>query len=387
MDTIKFSELRVTRSRIDLKVEYTEAYDLWFEFDRAVPVHPDQVALALSTLCGTAYKCVEFDFNVSHRASALIEDFTGAEIMVPHIGSPIPETPRSGSVLSFSGGFDSLSAKLLMPDDTHLVSLDFGGWFTREREFFEKFPTLHVKTNVRSEPSRRTPLTRNHWSFMAIGAILTAEYFRSRYHSFGSILGESLRRVGGGTQTLRHLEVLGMTEAGYTKGLTEVGTVDVIAKRNPEVLGQSLRSLAGTKDRKYSRKTALTSFVAEQRGLSIELPPEPSEHTRQIQFGEDYATSLAMLYLYAKGVGDLLSPLFEALPHATLKQVDDLSLNFMEKVNWDAYQSLPASIYSELSEKFTSLALYPYTEADWDEVKIVRQLLNDAYNGLRQQDS
>lgn len=59
------------------------------------------------------------------------------------------EKERTGCILNFSGGFDSLAALYLMPEDTKLVAIDFGGWFEREKEFFKQFHPYTLKTNFR----------------------------------------------------------------------------------------------------------------------------------------------------------------------------------------------------------------------------------------------
>ncbi|MGP9613504.1 hypothetical protein ACT3TE_09615 [Brachybacterium sp. AOP42-B2-9] len=361
-------------------VQYEEQFTLEWEFDRLVPVSSSQVALAAATLCGTQFKNIEFDFEVEESVLATVRKFTRGEVDAV----PTPDAPRpllhDGNVLSFSGGFDSFSAWRLMPESSHLVSLDFGGWFEREADFFQDFDTLVVSTNMRSMPTLRTPLTRNHWSFMAVGAILTARHFNVKHHSFGSILGESLSSSARPVPTLPVLEALGFKEAGYARGLTEVGTASVILRSDPSRVVDSLRSLSGPRDRKIFRKTALSEVVAKKIGVAVDLPKLDYSRSPQIKFGDDYASSLSALYCLGQGRGDSIEGLFESVPEEARKIGDELSLDFMEKINWDAYSGFPSSLQEGLWSKFAKFRLEPYGERDWAELSIVRDYLSRAYS-------
>lgn len=379
MTVIRFSNLEVTPRSISLRAAYEESIDLWFKFDRDVEVSSTQVALAMATLSGTKYDQVEFDFEVDKRAIQTIAKATRAEIAAIPTEQPRPITSDSGNVLSFSGGFDSLSAWRLMPNDTHLVSLDFGGWFEREAEFFRDFDTLVITTNARSEPTRTTPLTRNHWSFMAMGAILTAKHFNVRYHTFGQILGESMARAPQNVPTLTVLSELGYIEAGYSRGLTEVGTAAVVLQSDPQRVLESLRSLAGPRDRKLYRKTALSTILANRLGVDLTVPSMDFDKSPKIAFGDDYASSLSALYCIAKGHLDSIEGLFESIPLDVRNFAKSSKFDFMERVNWDAYAGFPRDLKPELCEHFIRYGLEPYSERDWEEVKLARELLAKYY--------
>ncbi|PCC44087.1 hypothetical protein [Brevibacterium aurantiacum] len=379
MTVIRFSNLEVTPRSISLRAAYEESIDLWFKFDRDVEVSSTQVALAMATLSGTKYDRVEFDFEVDKKAIQTIAKATRAEIAAIPTEQIRPITSDSGNVLSFSGGFDSLSAWRLMPNDTHLVSLDFGGWFEREAEFFRDFDTLVVTTNARSEPTRTTPLTRNHWSFMAMGAILTANHFNVRYHTFGQILGESMARAPQNSPTLAVLSELGYIEAGYSRGLTEVGTAAVVLQSDPQRVLESLRSLAGPRDRKLYRKTALSAVLANRLGVDLTVPAMDFDKSPKIAFGDDYASSLSALYCIAKGHLDSIEGLFESIPPDVRNLAKSSKFDFMEKVNWDAYASFPQELKPELWERLVRYGLEPYSETDWGEVRLARELLAKYY--------
>lgn len=379
MTTIRFSNLEVTSRGISLRAAYKESVDLWFKFDRDIEVSSTQVALAMATLSGTKYDQVEFDFEVDKSAIQTIATATRAEIAAIATEQTRPITSDRGNVLSFSGGFDSLSAWRLMPNDTQLVSLDFGGWFEREAEFFRDFDTLVITTNARSEPTRTTPLTRNHWSFMAMGAILAANHFNVRYHTFGQILGESMARAPQSVPTLAVLSELGYVEAGYSRGLTEVGTAAVVLQSDPQRVLESLKSLAGPRDRKLYRKTALSEILANRLGVDLTVPSMDFDKSPRIAFGDDYASSLSALYCIAKGQLESIEGLFEWIPSEVKEFAKSTNFDFMEKVNWDAYAGFPQELKPQLWERFVKYGLEPYSERDWDEVKLARELLAKYY--------
>lgn len=375
MADIRFANLEISKSRVTVQAEYTESIELYFDFDRAVRVTSTQVALSMATLCGTAFESIEFDFEVDRNVLSTIERVTRATVEAPAVDEYPVVTSKSGNVLSFSGGFDSLSALRLMPKDTNLVSMDFGGWFEREAEFFRSFETLTISTNIRSVPTRKTPLTRNHWSFMAIGAILTAGYFNARYHTFGQILGESLARLSHSRATLPVLSELGFLEAGYARGITEVGTVSVILQSDPFLVEDSLKSLAGPRDRKLFRKDALARLSASRLGAEVRLPDIDASRSPKIKYGDDFASSLAALYCISRDSEELIGGLFEYIPGEAVQLARSVSMEFMHKVNWDAYSGFPAELRGGLWDNLLRYGFEPYTENDWDEVKIVREHL------------
>lgn len=376
---ITFKNLEISSRLVNVRAAYTEEIDLWFSFDRDVVVSSTQVALAMTTLCGTAFDTISFDFEVDGAAISTIKRITNAEVHGVPTAEGRPVTSQRGHLLSFSGGFDSLSARRIMPDDTHLVSLDFGGWFEREADFFRHFDTLVVETNVRSVPTRRTPLTRNHWSFLAIGAILTADYFNVKYHSFGQILGESLARAPRPSGTLPVLAEVGYTDAGYAKGLTEVGTTNIVLKTDLDRITDSLKSLAGPRDRKLFRKNAVSRVVGKELGIDANIPPTDTTKAPKIKFGDDYATSLAALYCISRGEPHMIEYLFESIPKDAWSLGKSLSMDFMQKINWDAYAGFPDTLVGGLWEKLHKFGFEPYSERDWEEVQAVRGLLSLAF--------
>ncbi|MFF8895837.1 hypothetical protein [Brevibacterium casei] len=375
MNQIKFTSLVISRRKITLQACYNKSVDLWFKFDRDIEVTSTQVALAMATLCGRVYDYIEFEFEVDSRAVATISECTGAEVSAHVSEQQRPIATADGNALSFSGGFDSLAAWKLMPERTQLVSLDFGGWFEREAEFFRKFDTIVISTNVRSVPSRTTCLTRNHWSFMAIGAILAAGYLNVKYHTFGQIFGESMAAAPESSLRTPLLAEVGYEDAGYARGLTEAGTASIIIQSEPRLVLDSLKSLAGPRDRKLYRKTALTALMAKRLNIEFLSPQVDYENFPKVSFGDDYATSLAALLLISKGSGALIEDLLFSIPDEARDLARNLTFDFVTKVNWDAYHDFPESLKRGLRLSLERYGFETYSENDWNEVKATREML------------
>lgn len=371
-----FTDLNIGVRGIDVVAKGEEELALYFRFDREVAVEPTSVALALATLCGEKYARVQFDFPVASSALDAIRAFTAASVDVQAVVPDPPNSSRGGSLLSFSGGFDSLGARAVMPADTKLVSMQFGGWFRREHEFFRTFDTLTVQTNCRSVPSQQTSMARNHWSFMAIGALLTSEHFGAKYHTFGSILASSLKAGPPSNSTFPLLRAAGYIDARYTAGLTEAATVKILLQESPEVILPSLDSLASKRDRKRMRKYLLVKSLSKRFGaLGVTLPNIHDEFQGQVEFGSDYATTLVGLYLISREGPEFVRGLFDAVPRDAIKLASSLSMDFMERFNADYYESFPAELMPDLGARLAHLNMRPYSQSDWREVEAVKEYM------------
>lgn len=349
-------------------------YDLQFEFSRPLSVSCTAVAVAMSTLCGKAFERVVYDFPVTEPAVAAIRDLTSAGIVVELTESAV-NVLRRGNLLSFSGGFDSLAAKALMPADTNLVPMDFGGRFARERSFFEKFDTVPVSTNV-----TETPLRANSWSFMGIGAILVSDYFRSEYHTFGSILEAGpdnikVAPVAARNSTFPPFRAMGYTNASYVLGLSEIGTLTVMFRTWPELVGESLLSLASPGEEKLYRKSVIARIVADSIGINTEIPSVPPLSRPHFQFGDNFAVDMLSLYVIAKTGDPNARNLVRDVPSRVLKEMSGLSMAFMERANPVMYEKFPESLAPALSSRLSECGIKWYTENDWEELKRVRELL------------
>lgn len=382
MTGIRFIDLRVTDNvRIDLTCVTPEAeHALWFEFSHPVALTNDAIATALSTLTGRLYAEVKFDFPVSERALAGARKTTGATVTSSGTCQSVA-APRVGHQLSFSGGFDSLAALCLMPEHTRLVSMDFGGRFSRERSFFETFPTTRVSTNVTA-----TGLHRNSWAFMGIGAILLGDHNRAQYHTFGSILeagADNLRVTpeAGKNETFPPFRAAGYENAPYVAGLTEIGTLLVLAAHRREHVGASLASLAGPGEEKLYRKQVLAQIVADRLGIDVPLTLTPKPPRPHFKYGQNFALDFLSIYVAKFGGETVARELVDEIPDEALALSKKLDLTFFERANTTLYHHFPAPLMGGLVDRLSSTGIRFYTEDDWNDYRHVREFLT-AYHPI-----
>jgi hypothetical protein len=377
---IRFENIRVTDAmRIDLVCTVTadesdNRFDLWFEFSRPVAVSDDSIGIALSTLCGRAYSAITYDLAISDETKEQIRGFTLASVGA-RSGNKTVRAPRSGLTLSFSGGFDSLAALSLMPSQTRLVSMDFGGRFSRERTFFESFDTTMVSTNLLS-----TPLSRNSWSFMGAGAILVSEDQGSRYHTFGSILeaGPDNLRVmpaAAANNTFPPFKAAGFTNAPYVAGLTEVGTLIVLGHYQPDLIPQSLASLASPGEEKLYRKKVLAEIVSERIGMNFAIPDVVKPPKPHFKFGQNFALDFLSFYVTKFGGRKAVDGLVAELPDEVERAAGKLDLTLFERANSTLYSNFPSSLFGGLAAGLAEAGMPFYTEHDWHEYQTIREIL------------
>lgn len=387
--SIKFANIEVSKgTRIDMDCVVKEEngllqeFPLWFEFNHPVVLTDDAIATALSTLCGKAYVSVHMDLSPSDRTVDYLRSFTSSEVTTRGTKEH-PVAPRTGQALSFSGGFDSLAALALMPEDTNLVSMDFGGRFSRERTFFERFNTTIVSTNL-----LETELRRNSWSFMGSGAILTSAHCRAEYHTFGSILeagADNLNTdpVAGRNQTFPAFHEAGYTNAPYVAGLTEIGTLLVMAHYKSDQIKDSLISLASPGEEKLYRKKVLADVVATRLGTALDIPDVVKPPKPHFSFGTNFALDFLAFYV-AKHAGEtVVNQLVSDVPKELTSLAEGLDLTFYERANPSLYLNFPTALFSGVTGRLADAGIRFYVEKDWHELAQVREFLAPHYPAIK----
>ncbi|OZT76893.1 hypothetical protein [Salinicoccus roseus] len=380
MNKIRFENIHIQKGRIDLDYEDTldQKGNLYFELN--VPVSPrnDLIALALSTLCGQKYDAIHIGLSISQETKGAIESFCRAEVSVEGISdASASKANRNNVTLNFSGGFDSLAALALMPRETQLVSMDFGGPFQREMPFIERFDTAICRTNIID-----TDFRRNSWMFMGIGSILLRDYLQTDFNTFGSILGASVisdsRRAASNTSPAPFKEA-GMENAPYVMTLTEAATAKVAMQANPDMIRASLNSLANPKEEKRYRKQLLVQAVAKRHGLDIEIDAVPTPSSHRFKWGENFQADFITLYLMKHLDQDTQLTVGE-IPESVHKLVESSSFDFYERYNPNFITHFPKELRAGLLQRLNDFDLLPYTENDWVEFSRVREMLKIYYN-------
>lgn len=357
--------------------ELREKGELYFLLTPQIRPREELIALSISTLCGNKYQKIHLDLSVDTSILGMISDFTAANVVVKKtLINPIGWKEKGNVTLNFSGGFDSLAAKCLMPKNIDLVSMDFGGKFSRERKFFERFNTCIVETNI-----VETHLRANSWSFMGIANILFSEYLGTNYYSFGNILAGSNDRLSLAPSAARNVSfppflALGMKSAPYVAGLTEVGTLRVLGHFDSGLVSDSLNSLANPGEDKRYRKQNLATIVEKKFGYNFDLDLVEPPKKAYYEFGKNYVHDFLAFYGIKNNGLELTEHTVRDIPKSLVDLTGDLSLDFFEKVNPNFFLNFPSPLLPGLIKNLANADILPYTEQDWLEFARVRDFLS-----------
>ncbi|MGL4335984.1 MAG: hypothetical protein ACRCST_03745 [Turicibacter sp.] len=388
MKKITFSEINISGTGFTTVIieEQNDVINKWpvhFSLNKEIVLHNDLIALSLSTLCGrNNYSEITMDLDVSPYMFDKIKDFTLSGFFVNGLSNGILEylvMPRDSTTLNFSGGFDSLSALCLMPDNINLVSMDFGGRFGREKAFFAKFDPVVVSTNIID-----TPLRSNSWSFMGIGSILTSAHYNTKFNTFGGILEASPNNfdrlpIAAKNVTFPPFSAAGMMNAPYTLGLSEVATMHVIAQAMPDMVSESLDSLAEPGTEKRYRKQVLAEIMTKRHGVPLNIKKLPAPTKQHFTFGQNFAADFLSLYIIKYAGYDIASHTINNIPFEFIEISKKLSLDFYERINTNFYINLPSELKPHFYHKCMSYGLEPYTRNDWEEFILVTRQLSSYY--------
>lgn len=349
--------------------------NLFFDMhDAGIPSF-DSIAATVGLLLGRGNTGISFDFPVSARTLEGVAAHCRCEVTSARAGEPIRHPSPSRVGLAFSGGFDSLMARDLLPADTALLSLDFGGRFSRERAMFSSFDSHVVGTNLVD-----IGLNRNSWSFMAAANVLLRDSLGLGTLSFGTVTEARPKyfRFGGQTQPVGSTldAVTEMPIFNPVLGLTEVATAQYALNQHPTLVAEVLKSVANPGEEKAYRKHLLLLAAAAHTGNSVApgvgvLPAQPI-----LSWGSSLAADFLSLYLMKHlGAGVVQKLYKEPIPDAARQLVDKLTLNFFGRVNANFYQGHDRSLQSGMYRKLLLAGVEPYGSHDFHEFAQVAALL------------
>lgn len=377
MTSIEFKDLTSEQGQIEINsiLNKNETIPIKLKWNKNFKISNDQLAALLSTFCGKAYSEIHLDFPVSNETLNKFSDFTRAQVSSQGTEPFNPPLLRHNTLLSFSGGFDSLAARALMPENTKLSSIDLGGRFSREKNFFSKFSPIIVETNIAD-----TPFRKNSWTFMALSAIIANSFYGCNYHTFGSVLEASADNFSTNPASAKNitpppLSMVGLQNAPYVQGLSEVGTLLVILQSDPAIVADGLVSLASPGEEKLHRKKMLTIAAAQKLGIDIDLPDIVSPPRPHFHFGQVFSVDLLALYIGVTLGKEAAQTMVRDLPDSALKQASHLGMDFMEKWNPTLYQNFPKLLLPELMKKLAIFDIPAYTEQDWEQISNIRDIL------------
>ena len=391
MTFISFSNFDIRPGRIDFHCEQQgrpepkDQMDLYFEFNRndVIPSN-DAIAYACATMAGCSYERFILELPISRKAWKYIAEFTKSQITIPidEACMGLDLSYNENVMLNFSGGYDSLAAMCLMPKDIALVAIDFGGWFEREAEYFQRFNPYILKTNFRQEK-----LDRASWTFMGCGVLLFAEYLKAGTYVSGTILEATKQHFLTEPPIVRapsqyRFLYTGLKSICYTHGLSEVGTAIVVTHYLADQVEASLASLSKPKTEKRYRKETLTDIVAKKFGRSISFPhTQPPE--QKIAFSTNLALDFLCLYIIKNaGLKKAMDTVYD-IPSEALQLTEMLTLNFYERLNttFIGSNAFPDDkTRNSYMEKVLACGVIPYTEDDFQEFRTVVDFLNQYHH-------
>lgn len=357
-----------------------DSKELEFTLNHKISLNNNLIAHALSTLCARGnYKKIHFDLPISNETLLQIEEFCHADVTCFSTEyKNLNFKGRNSISLNFSGGFDSLAAKILMPFNIRLVSMDFGGKFSREQSFFSKFNPYTVTTNLLS-----THLSKNSWSFMGIASILYSEHLNIKYSTFGGILeaGPANFKKNPTTASLTTFNPFlnsGMLNAPYVIGLTEIATSMIVGQVIPEHINASLDSLANSGESKKFRKQIIVDTVFHKFGFGCKIEKFDKPNNK-LRFGESFSSDFLSFYLIKHRGIELINNIYYEVPDTIVELSQKLDLSFYEKVNTNFLEKFPKELLPEYSKKLIELNILSYTQNDWFEFELISNELSKFY--------
>lgn len=340
-----------------------------FKLDIPLKVRNDLIAYSLAMLCGTKYNEIYMDLKIRKETKSNIETFTNAKLNCQIDTSIFIGTKSQGNhTLNFSGGFDSLAALSLVPKNTSLVSMDFGSHFSREKVMFEIFDSMKVSTNI-----IETNFRKNTYLFMIIGTILYKDYLNTDFNIYGDVIGAWFLKNTSYIKKYKTpfiIRKIGMNNIPYSVGLSEIGAIKLATNYYPDMMNQSLNSLANPNEEKRIRKQLfLESFLNKNNKYinitnKVDFPSVPFNN-----WGDNILLDHLSLYLIKFSGYRTANKILANIPTEAVKLVDSLDLNFYEKYYTDAIKYIPKHYRNHFYEKLGSADVQFFEENDWIEYR------------------
>lgn len=352
-----------------------ELGELFFEFSVVNYPSEDAIAVALASLVGVSnFEEVYFDCKVHENVAYKIKNFCKSRIAFKKvIAENYNCNCEDNVILNFSGGLDSLAAlNLIEKDKVKLVSIEFGGNFKRESDFFSKFNPFILKTNFRRLPFFKK-LEAKNWQFMGVGTILFCELLNAKYYIFGSILeADPNLNVNVGT-IAKPFDILGLCNINLIRGMTELATTKIACNfEDFSQIEDSLKSLSDPGSYKRFRKDLLVSlFNTEVKINKIK---------NGYEFGKDYTFDFLLLYIIKKKGLSYILQFVRGIPPEAIKLVNSMNLNFYERVHPCSLVGFPTAPFIKYYiEKMMSAGILFYSPEDFHELSEVRKVLASLY--------
>lgn len=393
MTYMNFKNIKIMPKKIEVICESDDESlklnePLFFELSDEILIDHNQIALTLATLCGQKYDIIYMDLSINENILKDLKYFTNAEIKVNNIINEeyINFLSERNVMLGFSGGLDSLAAYSLfndsdMFDNVYLTSLDLGGTFSREKEFFKRFRPYVVSSNFVS-----MKFNRNHWSFMYIPQILFSKHLNAKYIVLGGVLESGVYGLSEkfSLDPYTHsipASFINLEALPFFQGLTEFATAIIVLQTRPELIDLSLKSLANPGEEKRYNKQLCVSVMSKKLNKKIyyEHVPEGLKHEWGNYFSIDF---LCLYFIKTAGVEEA-SKIVKGIPDSAVKFANSLSLEFFAKYNTNFLVKLPEKYRLKYLQMLCKYNIYPYNSNDWKEYNEVAKFLSQYHEDLK----
>lgn len=393
MTYMNFKEIVIMPKKIEVICETDDESlelnePLFFELSDKISIDHNQIAVALATLCGQKYDNIYMDLSINKDILNELQNFTNAEIKVNTIINEkyLNFLAERNMMLGFSGGLDSLAAYSLFKDscmfeNVYLTSLDLGGKFSREKEFFKRFKPYVVSSNFAD-----LKLNRNHWSFMYIPQILFSKHLNAKYIVLGGVLESGVYglsekfSLSPNTHSIP-VSFINLESLSFIHGLTGLATATIVMQTRPELIDLSLKSLANPGEEKRYNKQLEIDILSKK--LNKRIYYEPVSAGGKHKWGNYFPVDFLCLYFIKNAGLEEASKIIDDIPDRVVEFANSLSLDFYEKYNNNFLVKLPEKYRLKYLQRLSKCGIYPYNSNDWKEYNEVAKFLSEYHEDLK----
>lgn len=271
--------------------------------------------------------------------------------------------PISAAYLTaFSGGFDSLALKSLLPSGEYLASINFGGYFEREAKFFRKHTDIIIESNIRTKKfNDRNFNEKLDWRFLTAPLLLLGTNLVPVVIRAGTILESSPFWFANNATKEFHdysKNVYGET-AFYScpiSCISEYATTKIVNETYArDEVACSLTSLADERSFKTFRKEVLLAMCR------AETPPILKKNLQKHLFGSSFGDDMVALYINWKMGSDWTRKNYCEIPENLI----GLNFEFFEKINNYSLQALDPLTRDLIFKKLIDYGLSIYDQVDY----------------------
>ncbi len=364
------------KSRLNINyINHDFEKSVFFEIPDDFFISADSLA-ALVVVCRPfEIKEIDFNFPITSRVKEIIQKEYGIKVCDKSlissglnyfsVGDKFHVKNREHSVLSFSGGVDSLAAYKVCLDHVDLISLDFGDKFSREKNFFKKWNPYTVVTNFRDKPF----FENVDWRFMASGAILYSDYIGVDNLFFGTILEASPatfsvaeKKSFENRADYQAFKIARLRVVAPVLALSEYGSTLMASLWGGELLAESIDSAADLGTQKLFRKKLLQKIVSkeilEKEWLNFNKPKKLTK------FGSSFSGDILSIYFAYKFGCDFVNSYISEINEEFVNFMKASDISFFEKYNQYNMHMVPEYLHDICISSYLKVGLKPDSGED-----------------------